>query len=191
MEFKNRPNIAYEVGNKIIWVSRSVAVVGVIFIYKNLIPYVLVSRRGSKAQDNQGKMNLVAGYLDWDETGFEGVIRETWEETGFNLREYIDEGDLLCNNLSQPWSVNTRPMENNQNVSLRYGAVFQIGPDDDFPTLTTENNEVVGECEDPMWLSILDVDNYNWAFNHNRVINEYYEYININFPIRNTQSNFH
>jgi 8-oxo-dGTP pyrophosphatase MutT (NUDIX family) len=189
MEFKNRKSIAYKVGNKKIYASRSVAVVGVIIIYKNLIPHVLVSRRGPNAEDFQGKMNLVAGYLDWDETGLDGLIRETWEEVGFNLREYVDKGDMICSSLSQPWSVNSTPTENNQNVSLRYGAVFQINPEDKFPTLTTEYNEVVGECEDPMWLSLEDIYNYEWAFNHDQVIGDYYKYININFPIRSSHSN--
>ena len=180
MEFKNRPNIPYDVGNKIIWASRSVAVVGVIFIYKNLIPHVLVSRRGPKSADYQGKMNLVAGYLDWDETGIDALIRETWEETGLNLADQICSSQVLQSHLKNPWSVNTIPTENNQNVSLRYGIVFQIHPEDEFPTLTTEHNEVVGECEDPMWLSILDIDEYDWAFNHDQVIADYYEFIQSN-----------
>jgi len=146
-------------------------------MYRDLIPYVLVSKRGPKSADFKGKMNLVAGYLDWNETGFEALVRETWEETGFNLRDYLESNSAYHSHLIQPWSVTTKPGENHQNVTLRYGVCFKIKPDEEFPTLTTEHNEIVGECEDPMWLPFSDVKNHEWAFNHDKVIREFYDLI--------------
>lgn len=181
MKFNNRQNLCHNIDGKLVWESRSVAVVGVIFIYKNLIPYVLVSRRGPNAANFQGKMNLVAGYLDWNESGFEALVRESWEETGFDLIDYLNKNNnsvkLLQSNLEQPWSVNTKPSENNENVTLRYGVCFQILENESFPTLTVENNEIIGECEDPMWISIEDIDKYDWAFNHDNIIIDYYNFL--------------
>jgi len=178
MKFNNVPNPFHYVEGKIVWESRSIAVTGVIFIYKNLIPHVLVSRRGPKSADYKDKMNLVAGYLDWNETGFEAFVRETWEETGFNLLEALETMDIIKSNTKEPWSVNSKVDENHQNVTLRYGVCFQIGSDEQFPLLTTEHNEVVGECEDPQWLPLEHVNEHEWAFNHDKVIEEYYNKIN-------------
>ena len=173
MKFKNRHNIAHNIGDRIVWESRSVAVVGVIFIMKGNMGYVLVSRRGPKAADFQGKMNLIAGYLDWDETGTDAVIRETWEETGFNIKDAIKKYKTLNLNLYEPWAVSTNINENRQNISLRYGLVFELKENEDFPILTTKHNEIDGESEDPMWLPLSDIDKYEWAFRHNYVINSY------------------
>lgn len=185
MKFKNKPNTQHNIDGRVVWESRSVAVVGTIFIYQNLIPHVLVSRRGPNAEDFQGKMNLIAGYLDWNESGYEALVRETWEEVGFNLPKYLKKAEkigetaILQNDLNQPWGVNTKIGENHQNISLRYGVAFQIGPDDKFPKLTTKYNEIEGECEDPMWLSLEDpnLESYEWAFNHDIVIEDYYNYL--------------
>lgn len=179
MKFKNRQNICHKIDGRDVWESRSVAVVGVIIIYRNGIPYVLVSRRGPNSADYQGKMNLVAGYLDWDESGTEALSREAWEETGFDLTEHLETLDVIRRaDLTQPWSVTTRPGENHQNVTLRYGVCFHIPKDSEFPSLTTEHNEIEGECEDPQWMALELVGEYEWAFNHDRVILDYYNKIN-------------
>lgn len=184
MKFKNKPNIEHKIDGRTVWESRSVAVVGIILIYRNLNPYVLISKRGPNAADFQGKWNLIAGYLDWNETGYEALVRETWEEVGFDLDKHFkkcknDETKFLSSNLKQPWAVNTSPNINRENVSLRYGVSFQIGTNEDFPILTTEHNEVDGECEEPMWLSLYDenLKNYEWAFDHDQVIEDYWNYL--------------
>ena len=93
MKFNNRPNICHNIPAKtetglettrILWESRSVAVVCVVLLWKPFCkePWVLVSQRGPNSADYQGLYNVVCGYLDWDETGFEAVLRETWEEVG-------------------------------------------------------------------------------------------------------------
>lgn len=173
MRFNNRTNTPHEINGKIIWESRSVAVVGVIIIYQNSIPYVLVSKRGPNSADFKGKMNLVAGYLDWNESGSEGFIREAWEETGFNLPEHLSRLKVHLNNLDNPWSISSTPSNNLQNVSLRFGVIFELPKNEKLPELTTEHNEVEGEVEDPMWMKISDVYKYDWAFNHDKTINSY------------------
>jgi 8-oxo-dGTP pyrophosphatase MutT (NUDIX family) len=171
----------HEINGRVVWESRSVAVVGVIMVYKGTIPYVLVSRRGPNSADFQGKMNLVAGYLDWDETGTQALIRECWEETGFDVMKYTSKFIVSLNNLENPWSVNTLPTTNHQNVTLRYGILMKMSKTDEFPSLTTEYNEIEGEIENPQWLLLSEVQNHEWAFDHDIVIQSYNRYLSTQF----------
>ena len=179
MKFNNVPNKSYNIDGKIIWDSRSVAVSGVILAWKigDELPYVLTSTRGPNSADFQGMENLVCGYIDRNESATESMIRETWEETGLNLVE-IMESDVECiNNLEQPWFVASEPTQNLQNVTLRYGLCFAVDVDKEFPVLTTEHNEVVGEVENPRWLRIDEIDNFEWAFGHCDLIKKYMAFI--------------
>lgn len=182
MKFNNRSNTLHKIGNKNIWESRSVAVNGVIVLYlflpasvsSNFRTYVLTSKRGPNAADHQGKYNLVAGYLDWDEDGRQALVRETWEETGLDLEAILDDPSytIMESNLDSPWHVKTDPSANRQNVSLRYGVKI-FSRKQSLPALSVENNEVVGEVEEPKWMLIDDIDKYEWAFGHDKVIKEY------------------
>lgn len=192
MEFTNRANKFYNVSDnklykflnkvlliffrkkKIVWESRSVAVTFILVVFKGNGdgPFILVSKRGPSAADFQGKMNLVAGYLDWDETSVEAVFRESWEECGINVMQLIHDSNVIVDNLSQPWYVNSRPRENRQNVTLRYGLVLKLKTND-LPEVTTENNEVEGETEEILWMPSIEVDKHSWAFGHDEVIKEY------------------
>jgi len=176
MKFNNRDNPVHKIGDKLVWESRSTAVNLVVLMtpIKNMKDIrVLVAQRGPKAADCQGFYNLVAGYLDWDENGTEAAVRECWEETGLNLIELCwSEGiQIISNNLNQPWHVKTDPSANRQNISLRYG--LKLLTKGEFPDLNTDNNEVVGEVENPQWMPIEEIPNYQWAFDHDQVIFDY------------------
>lgn len=67
---------------KIYWISRALAVTGVIMASDGNDFYFLLERRGPGCPDNIGKLCSVCGYLNWDETRVDAVIRETYEETG-------------------------------------------------------------------------------------------------------------
>lgn len=178
MDFKNRPNESYVVetspgSQKLVWESRSTAVNLVILMNNGIAEdHVLVSQRGPNAADYQGKWNVIAGYLDWDETGPEAAIRECWEEVGFNLPEFMKNGAVLKNNLDQPWHVKTDPSANRQNISLRYG-VYLKADGKEFPWLSLKNNEVKGEVSTALWMPISDIDKHEWAFGHDQVIKDY------------------
>ena len=180
MKFNNRQNemVTLQDG-RVIWISRSVAVVGAIFAWRvgDELPYVLTSTRGPKSADFQGMENLVCGYLDWDETGSEAIIREVWEETGLNLVEVMESGCDMINNIDKMWDYNDRIDSNNQNITHRYGLCFAVDVDKEFPVLTTEHNEVVGEVENPRWLRIDKIDEFQWAFGHSDLIKKYMEFI--------------
>lgn len=172
MNFKNKPNILHEtIEGKKIWESRSVAVNAVILLMFNNELYVLASKRGPNAADSKGLMNLPSGYLDWDESGTEAMFREIWEECGLDINILLNNSFYTFTDyIEQPWHVNTIPSENRQNVSLRYGLYADV---DNLFDLTTEHNEIVGEVEDSLWLNIKDINKYKWAFNHDKVIEDF------------------
>ena len=155
--FKNRENKSYKVEDKEIWVSRSPATVAIIFgIYKGEV-YVLLEKRSETMRDYPGRYCLICGYLDWDETGYEGVIRETYEEAGL----YLPDFKFKNNNKGQPFFVNTSPTENLQNVALHY--CFIIDFLNELPNVGNyENNEI----EKVEWVLTKDIKKYDLAFNH-------------------------
>lgn len=174
MKFKNRKNFPHLVDGGVVWESRSVAVVGLYIIIDNdENEYVLATRRGKGMPDHQGKMNLICGYLDWDENSYEAVLRETWEESGFDVKKYLKTFKVLNNDLKEPWSVNSNPVKPTQNVTLRHGLVLKMSENDELPELTTKYNETANESEDPMWIPIKDVYKYDWAFEHDKLIQDY------------------
>lgn len=172
-KFKNKPNKCHKLEDgSIVWESRSVAVVATILSnYKNK-NYILIGQRGSGVPDSVGKYNIICGYVDFDESGTEAVHREVYEESGLDLNEY----KIIYGNLDEPWSINTEPTENRQNIVLRYGCVIQV---DELPILTSEYSEPY-EVSDLRWIEYKDIDNYDWAFNHNNIIKQFFEKNNLN-----------
>ena len=167
--FKNKENPCINHYGEKIWVSRSVAVAGVIIALYDNKRYVLTSKRGPNAADFQGLYNLTCGYLDWDESGPEAMIRELYEETGFDM-DLITVDQILKQHMDQPWYVASNPTQSRQNVTLRYGLYFMTNK---LPKLTTKYNPVIGEVVDPIWMPLEDINNHEWAFNHNDVIRHY------------------
>ncbi len=163
MKFKNRHNQSHNIGGKVVWESRSVAVNCVVVANK----HILLGQRGKGAPDSVGLWNVPSGYLDWDESGTEAVYREVWEETGL----YLPDQKIIINNLLNPWYTNTQPDENRQNISLRYGCVISL-VGNEFPILTDENSEP-DEIEDLRWVPISELGQYKFAFNHDQVIKQY------------------
>jgi len=179
MKFNNEPNKSIMIDGKEVWFSRSMAVAGVVFAWRESdeYPMVLVSKRGPNSADFKGMMNLVCGYLDRNESLTDAIIRETWEEVGLNLQEIMESDLEMISHMKQPWFVASEPTQNRQNVTARFGLCFVVDDEEVLPKLTTENNEVEGEVEDPQWIKFEDVDNYEWAFGHDQVIKDYLEFI--------------
>lgn len=180
MIFKNKPNTEHKLENGVsVWDSRSVAVAGVILAWKDsdIYPHVLASKRGPKAADFRGKWNVVCGYLDKDESATEAIIREIWEEVGLNIVKIMNSDAEQIEHMEQPWFVNHKPTENRQNVTLRFGLCFSVEDGKNLPKLTTKYNEVIGEVEEPLWIPFEDIDGYEWAFEHDQVIKDYFDKI--------------
>jgi len=174
MKFNNVPNKSYKLDDgTVIWESRSVAVVAFIIVKTPYGEYILAGKRGKGSADYQGLWNVPCGYLDKNENGTSSVIREVYEETGLELFKYLNTHKIIVNNLYQPWFVNTDPNENRQNVSLRYGCVLRL---DELPELNSDHSEP-DEIEELKWISINDINDYDWAFNHNRSIEDYWDIV--------------
>jgi len=183
LKFNNIMNKCYQIEGKDFWDSRSSAVSGVIFAWRksDLYPHVLVSKRGPHSADFKGAMNVTCGYIDWNESATDAMIRETWEEVGLNLYNILETKKDVINNLNQPWYVASNPSQNRQNITMRFGLCFTLEDNEDFPKLSVEHNEVIGEVEEPQWIPFQDIDKYVWAFEHDIVINNYLVYI-LNTP---------
>lgn len=143
------------------WFSRSVA--AAIFVFckdRDGKRYVLASERGPEAADFRGKWNCVSGYLDYNERVSECAVRELLEEVGVKLNaediEFVGFNDAIT--------------ENRQNVTIRYRADIKDKTIDEI-TFSKDGNEgkEVGEIK---FIPIDEIDNYEWAFNHNEIIKE-------------------
>ena len=152
-------NFPIEFEGNTYWRSRSCTVVGFVFCFdKDNYVNILVNQRGPGAPTNIGKWNTPCGYIDFNENGFEGVARETFEETGVQIKPEKFHFDSVT------FSKNA-----DQNINLRYWVKLD-GTIDDYPVSNAANEE--GETSDIRWIRVKDVDKYEWAFGHEKAIPE-------------------
>lgn len=151
---------------KTYWVSRSVAVTCFVFAPVNGEWCVLANKRGINTPDFQGYWNCPCGYLDFDETTAHAAIRETYEETGVVLNDV------------RLWKVIDSPKENRQNIVFRYYAIVSnaIKPNSDTELRGGESNEVLAV----MWIPVKMLDKYQWAFNHDKAVQDLMKELNLN-----------
>lgn len=144
---------------KTYWISRSIAAVGFIFCLDDNKLFVLANQRGKGAPDFQGYWNCPCGYLDYNETVAECCAREIAEET--NL--YVNPKHLKL------FGINDDPGDepNKQNVTFRYYTFDKnMYKSQTIYAKGAEKDEVASVN----WIQIGDLNNYNWAFNHNVLI---------------------
>jgi 8-oxo-dGTP pyrophosphatase MutT (NUDIX family) len=187
-KFKNKPNdhLIYgfdsqSTGLKIkqdYWISRSVAIDGIVFALLPSGVYVLIIKRSDKMRDEVGKYCIPCGYLDWDETGYEAMIREVYEETSLYLPDY--EKFLIFDNDKNPFIIRDDPKLNRQNVSLIYLSVYDFTSESNVDKFPLEvENFTCREVSFVKWLPLSDFDKLHsmyWAFNHDEMIRKALEY---------------
>lgn len=155
----NLKNFPVDVNGTTYWISRSCAVTGLVFKKIKDVWYILANKRGQGTPDFQGCWNAPCGYLDWNENGKEAVSRELLEECGFKVK-------------TKKWQeigTQTEPSANKQNVTIRYMYVVDEDSDEDFD-LNLRNGGEEDEVDDVKWISLNEIDNYKWAFNHELLI---------------------
>jgi ADP-ribose pyrophosphatase YjhB (NUDIX family) len=170
------------------FISRSVAVVGVVFAVTTQGIHVLITKRSHKMRDEAGKCSVPCGYLDWDESGYEAMTREVYEETSFYLPDF--QKQLIYDNNKQPFELRDNPKaDKRQNVSLLYLTVFDFTNDMDIFPLDVEGYS----CKETEWVSwgklstVLVPQEFknkykiDWAFHHDETINSALKYYNHNF----------
>lgn len=148
-------NFPVSVDGKEYWISRSVAVCAICFCQDNGLR-VLAVKRGPGCPDEVGKWCCPCGYLDYNETLIEACCREVKEETNLTL-------DKTCMYL---FHIDDSPKSNKQNITFTYvckGVSFKS------QTISAEGSEP-NEIDDVEWVSVNELDKYDWAFNHAELI---------------------
>jgi len=172
--FNNRENECIKTDDGEIWVSRSVAVVGLVcdlVLAKDHLDQwkFLLCKRGPDCPDEIGKWCLPCGYIDWDEDGLDGFRREVYEETGIflNLDRWVG---VKTDDIRQPWKVNTDPVNSNrQNISMYFSLIRNNRQLDDLPEPDLTKVDL-GETEDARWFTAREALELPLAFNHRGVI---------------------
>lgn len=176
MKFSNKENKCHiTIEGKEIWKSRSIAVVGMILMQHEGEIYVILGKRGPASPNEIGKWCMPCGYLDWNETCEEAVVREVWEESGFNCYKALDQYDIIHDHMHFPWKINSVPDTEIQNVSMHYALYLDSSPTMyrdkvALPELTIEHNAVKDEVSLVKWVNVSDLWNYDMAFNHDSTI---------------------
>jgi ADP-ribose pyrophosphatase YjhB (NUDIX family) len=148
-------NFPVKIGDNEYWISRSVSVEGFIFTLDNGIR-VLANKRGKGCPNNVGKWNCPCGYLDYDETLKKACCREIKEETNLTVSP----------SLLNFFTIDSTPKGKSQNISVSY---WSYRPGYAGQTITGEAAEP-DEVDDVEWISLDELDKYDWAFEHNYTI---------------------
>jgi ADP-ribose pyrophosphatase YjhB (NUDIX family) len=156
-------NFEFEYKNNKYWYSRSVAVVGIIQAHDtNWRWHVLATKRGKNTPDYQGYWCLPCGYVDFNETCEEAIKREVFEETGCNIN--ISKLNLI--------GIDSIP-EGRQNITIQYEHIYH---QEFINTLKlTNKNADNGEVDEIKFIKISNIDDYDWAFNHNHLLKKYFK----------------
>lgn len=160
-------NFPIEHEGKTYWISRSIAVSCFVFAIINKKWCVLANKRGEGVPDFKGYWNVPCGYLDWDETTKDAAIREVYEETGVKLET------------ATFWGINDQPTENHQNVTFRF---YSILGNSQIKNLNIDSNSRGGEEQEVdavKWIPVSEMNNYDWAFDHDIIIKDFIETFNL------------
>lgn len=171
---------------KILWASRAVALVITIFIKHKGSDVIscLMTQRGKGCPDEVGKWVMPCGYLNWNERLVDGARRELFEETGFDVSQYVRDNpdNVKISDFSkkgQPWFVNDGIHDGKQNVSSYFGIFIEEEDGVDYPLLTAKYSEK-DEIEDLRWVPLGELGRYDIAFNHEKRIPMYKKHVEDN-----------
>jgi len=181
MKFNNKDNEHAKLSDgREVWLSRSVAVVSLVLANDlDMGWHVLAVHRHPKSTF-PNTWCLPCGFLDWDETGGEAAIRETWEEAGLNLHQLREssenQGGVLYSGIfeNKPWDTSTTPdISDNQNVVFHFGSSFAV---DSLPELSLDNTEP-DELQDVKWMTLEEAHQTQMAFGHNARIKQFEQWL--------------
>lgn len=156
--FNNRQNtMIKDESGKAHWISRSVVVVCLV-IWKDKF---LIVRRGNHVIQT-GKWCLPCGYLDYNESVEECAIREIWEESGIDVRNY--EHDLKLD------YINSKPEHTrNQDIGFHFIVDIKSESEPNIDMSAIDENETT----DVKWIGFEELNNFIFAFNHDKKILKY------------------
>lgn len=157
---------------KVYWISRAMAVAGVILAKYKKEWYVLLERRGPGCPDNVGLLCGVCGYLNWGETRKDALIRETYEETGF----IADPNKVI-----ELQTIDDPKRDARENIVTRYAIIadyhklMQDWTDGLINTNTKDRGGEGDEVSNFCFSSVNDlseIPSENFAFGHKEMIYE-------------------
>lgn len=172
-QFVHRPNekVRTTTGREV-YLSRACSVVAQVCVYAMTQAkwYILLVKRGEACPDFQGDWCLPCGYLDWDETLYQAMIREVYEETGLYLPKLHTHAQcqatypctFAIDATVQPWLIYDTPTSNRQNLAFHY-ASWLAWTGDPLPTLTRLHP---AESADLQWVEIHTACAMTLAFGH-------------------------
>jgi 8-oxo-dGTP diphosphatase len=167
VKFNNRPNRCIRFEGEELWISRSVTVLTVLVVLiEDHQAYVPLNQRGPALPVEVGKWGLSGGYLDYDETAGDAVIRETWEELGLNLLD-LKAQHRLVGSLEQPTYVHSEPRRQ-QNVTLRFPLLLFLSPGTVLPHLQPQVDQ--SEVAAVWWAPLAEALTMPLAFNHQEIL---------------------
>lgn len=157
---------------KIYWISRAVAVTGVIMASDGNDFWFLLERRGSGCPDNVGKLCSVCGYLNWDETRIDAVRRETYEETGL-----MPDPSQICEfqTIDDPCRDAKQNIVTRYLIAYKYEDLIKYLEDGTINTDTKSRGGEDSEVSEFLLLSLREIDamdSEDFAFGHKEMIHE-------------------
>lgn len=162
------------------WRSRATSINAFIFAHPpreiNLGQlHVLIIKRSENMDTEPNKYGVPCGYLDWNETLYEAMIREVYEETSLYLPDY--EKYLEFDNNKQSFFVDSKPdsiYNKRQNVEHNYITVLDFSKEsiNQFPTYI--ENYISDETSLVKWMPLYDfiTNNLEWSFGHDQRIKD-------------------
>jgi ADP-ribose pyrophosphatase YjhB (NUDIX family) len=167
MNFNNKENERITLPDeRVIWLSRSCAVVITVWCFVNRTPYLLLGQRGPGCPDEIGKWNLPCGYLDWNETLTEAAEREVYEETGLNIRiVQQNSDDIISSHMQHPWKISSTFTAKNkvkQSISHHFALIYKARQ---LPELSMAYCEP-GEVSALKWVAKAKLNTFDYAFEH-------------------------
>ncbi len=171
-KFTNRPNPKiHSLNGDVFYHSRANAVVAEICLYdiQQKTWSILLMQRGLKDQEFAGYWALPSGYLDWNETLYQAMMREVYEETGVWLPMVIQQSTSVLAD-QQPWRIADAPTGQKQNLAFHY-AVLLAWPSSDYPSLSVQSEDP-RETSNAQWVDIQHAADMNLAFAHQQHIQQ-------------------
>ncbi len=157
---------------KVYWISRAMAVTGVIMASDGNEFYFLLERRGSGCPDNVGKLCSVCGYLNWDETRIDALKRETYEETGLKISD-----SQICEfeTIDDPGRDAKQNVVTRYLIAFNYQVLLKYLEDGTINTDTKSRGGEENEVSEFVLMSLSDIDSLgsdDFAFGHKEMIHE-------------------
>lgn len=182
------------------WISRAMAVTGIIRVIKfptvpntpNPEIYFLLSKRGPGCPDHVGKWQCTCGYLDFDETLADAVLREVKEELGLDIAEVLlddpETKNIMPNKIPKILDFRLLEIRDNPEVDSRQNVTFRYLFDVNYDWIkelldngtvngdTESRGGESGEIEEIKLIPSSEINtapyDKNFAFNHQEILNE-------------------